>query len=340
MALSSHEDRRIALAAVRDAGVSQGVWIQLVVDLLFQTANPRAMALALILLKEHSSSTWDAVLIGSIEFHKIYDIMRHLAIHDEPVFFMLALVILNRMPRFNIELLLLTSDQQILPGNIYLQALEGFITYSVISPSGELIMQQPTGLMAPEPFSLESLQTYKEDIFRLISDRRHLRRHDASWSATLRKYVAESVHPLALAILVAKCHELNIWNDDSAVTLLDEVTALLPNWIAIPGFISSFLDLSVDDFNALNPRGFEPQGFSDLLMSMPLTREKQSMQYLRTRELCRYLGLTLGKDQFQQLDPQAQDKYFKSIESSHERFLPSGSSMPVKLGGGMFCCGY
>lgn len=340
MALSRHEDRRIALAAVRDAGVSQGIWIQLVVDLVFQAANPRALALALILLKDHSSSTWHAVVKDSKEFYKICDIMHHLAIHGEPVLFMLALVILNRMPRFNVELLLLTPDQQILPGNVYLQALEGFITYSVISPSGERIMQQPTGLMAPEPFSLESLQIYKEDIFREISDQQHLRRHDGSWSAALRKYIVESVHPLALALLVAKCHELNVWNNASAVKLLDEVVALLPYWVAIPGFISSFLDLSVDDFNALNPWGFKPHVFADLLMSMPLTREKPSMQYLRTRDIYQYLGLTLGKDQFQQLDPQAQDKFFQSIKYSHEQFMPSGSSMPVKLGGGMFCCGY
>ena len=73
MALSSHENRKIALAAVRDFGVSQGVWIQLVIDMVFQAANPRALALALIVLKNHASSTWGSVLRGSEEFNRIYE---------------------------------------------------------------------------------------------------------------------------------------------------------------------------------------------------------------------------------------------------------------------------
>ncbi|NDH08922.1 MAG: hypothetical protein EBY16_04790 [Gammaproteobacteria bacterium] len=335
MALSSHENRKIALAAVRDFGVSQGVWIQLVIDMVFQAANPRALALALIVLKNHASSTWGSVLRGSEEFNRIYTIMHFLLKNDEPVLLMLALVILNRTPRFNVQLSILTPHQHLRPGHVYLQAIGGIITYSVIGPLGELIMQQPTSIKSPEPFTLEQLQLYKEDILQQMSAQQHLRRHDKSWSERLFQAVLQSRHPLAFAVLVAKCQELNVWNGENAAGLLHDLTAILPQWVSIPGFIASFLDLSLGDFNALNPNGFEPQRFTAMLTEKPYSQSST------TRELCLYLGLSLCKGEYQHLDPEVKFKFFKSIELSHEQFLHTTLDDPSETAaqrGGM-CCG-
>ena len=104
MTSSTTEDRKIALSAVRDAELPQGIWIQFVIKLVMESPNPRALTLALILLKKYASSTWSSVVQESKEFHQLAIIMGFLAENDEPVMAMMAMVILNRTHRFNFNL--------------------------------------------------------------------------------------------------------------------------------------------------------------------------------------------------------------------------------------------
>ena len=64
MTSSTTEDRKIALSAVRDAELPQGIWIQFVIKLVMESPNPRALTLALILLKKYASwGVLDAALV-------------------------------------------------------------------------------------------------------------------------------------------------------------------------------------------------------------------------------------------------------------------------------------
>ena len=336
MTSSITEDRRIALLAVRDAELVQGIWIQFVIKLIMEHEKPRALALALILLKKYASSTWNSVVQESKEFQQLAIIMGFLAEKNEPVMAMMAMVILNRTHRFNFNLSLLVPGQRMLPWNVYLENIDNFITYSVIGPQGELVMRHPTTIQAPESFTLENIGIYKEDILREMARNKHLCRHDRVWSDNLFQYILNSSHPLAMALIVAKCEELNVWNDVRARELLNVIYHLLPSWVSLPGFISRFMTLSLSEFNVLNVGGFSPETFPELLMSSTMLSEERCIENSSTLELCLYLGLSLEKVELEQLYPEAKNSFFESIGVVKEEFLHI-ESHELALSGGSAC---
>lgn len=318
---SGTEDRRIALAAVRDAKLYQGVWMKFVIHLVMQHENPRALVLALIFLKKYASSKWSAVREGSKEFQQIATIMHFIADSNEPLLAMMAMVILNRLPRFNFQLQVLTPGQQILPWKIYLENLDQHIAYTVIGPKGELISQHPTTIEAPDPFTIENIRLFKDKLFAEMTQHQHLCCHDRGWSRDLLQYAFNAPNPLALALIVAKCVELNVWNDARARVILTEIAELVPIWASIPGFISTFMSLSLNEFQVLNQGSFQPLQFEAMLIDSGMMTSERCIEHSSSLEFCLYLGLTLEKSGYQRLYPEAKIKFLEATGLVFEHFL-------------------
>ncbi len=315
------QDRKEAINALRSEGFFQGIWIFTIANLVMESHQPKTLAVALMVLKKYASSDWGSVARGSVEEKQLLLMINFLIKHDDPLLPIMAMIILNRFPRFNFELALLSADEVLAPWKVYLSLDEGMISYSVLSPSAEIIMSQKTNIPAPEPFTLENLKVYQNQIFREMSRNKHLCRHDKEWSVLLLNLILQSAHPLPFAVLIAKLGELSAWHRSEAIELLLQVYNFYPVWIVETGFLNAFINLSLEDFQELDFRIETLPTFASRVLELQARRASSCPNDSFIRELCLYLGISLGKANYRELYPDASANFFAAIQLNPHEFL-------------------